>query len=611
MGLLLAGSGHPRGQHLEQHGAVGQYAEHRLLACRLRRDDGGRRAPSPAARVELQQEASADAQAAAKSPSQQPAEPVQGGPPDSDDCQSFETTGPGVGEIGTQSDCATQFAAAYGETAEGFLRNERTFLAIASALAISLFLFALSRTLLLVPMQVMFLCVAAAIAIGSAGIGLYELGWRTADQPDAAAIEAYENSDFARAVALAPGYAAAWEGAGSRGLRLHQVASGRLGGRAAEPLRHQRGLSRRRRDELRAFCVGKQAARVGVARPQRHHRPVATGVRRRVRPRDRPPERGRQAPGGSHRLHAVHSREWRRQPAGVGLPGHVVLEHPVRPELDQPARPQHRTAVHRPGRGGRGLPRRARGDEAADVEPRHDRRGDHGPHPSGGDVLLLRPPSVVVVDYQYGAAFAKPAGLEPPKGVALDTPVEVSFHYSGLEQGDVVTLMWYDSTNSASDVAETFAAVGTPGAPAPGTGTYTTPGWIFARRAAPTGSPSSSTRRSRRSTPSTSPPCPRSVSRSDTGGPPGSGQRSLHPGKPVRAPPATRSPMKLRCASTVPAPKHSPRMSRQARSGQPDRGTSGGAPPGVNTSMPEDVAPTRWCRRRRPARRPRWRCRTS
>ena len=37
---------------------------------------------------------------------------------------------------------------------------------------------------------------------------------------------------------------------------------------------------------------------------------------------------------------------------------------------------------------------------------------------------------------------------------------------------------------------------------------------------------------------------------------------SFHPGEPVRAPAATRSPMKFRCASTVPAPKHRPRMSR-------------------------------------------------
>ena len=37
---------------------------------------------------------------------------------------------------------------------------------------------------------------------------------------------------------------------------------------------------------------------------------------------------------------------------------------------------------------------------------------------------------------------------------------------------------------------------------------------------------------------------------------------SRQPGDPVRAPAATRRPMKLRWASTVPAPKHRPRMSR-------------------------------------------------
>ena len=37
---------------------------------------------------------------------------------------------------------------------------------------------------------------------------------------------------------------------------------------------------------------------------------------------------------------------------------------------------------------------------------------------------------------------------------------------------------------------------------------------------------------------------------------------SLQPGEPVRAPAETRRPMKFFCASTVPAPKHNPRMSR-------------------------------------------------
>ncbi len=437
-------------------------------------------ASSPAARVELQQEASADAQAAAKSPSQQPAEPVQGGPPDSDDCQSFETTGPGVGEIGTQSDCATQFGAAYGETAEGFLRNERTFLAIASALAISLFLFALSRTLLLVPMQVMFLCVAAAIAIGSAGIGLYELGWRTADQPDAAAIEAYENSDFARAVALAPGYAAAWEGqaaAASGCTKSLQDAS------EAEQLSpsdinedylagdemscgHFASASRQLESALQdpsvitdPWPLGSAAEFVLVTgHPKEADRLLGEAIDY---------MRSIPASGDDNQRGWVYQDMWFSS---------ILSDQSWISLLDPSTGPRFIDQVEGDEasldeREATKLPMSSRAMTGVAITDLTRQVGTFccsAPRPSSSSTTSTVP------------AFAKPAGLEPPKGVALDTPVEVSFHYSGLEQGDVVTLMWYDSTNSASDVAETFAAVGTPGAPAPGTGTYTTPGWIFA-----------------------------------------------------------------------------------------------------------------------------------
>ena len=43
---------------------------------------------------------------------------------------------------------------------------------------------------------------------------------------------------------------------------------------------------------------------------------------------------------------------------------------------------------------------------------------------------------------------------------------------------------------------------------------------------------------------------------------PASSSGLRHPGEPVRPPAETRSPMKLRWASTVPAPKQRPRMSR-------------------------------------------------
>jgi len=436
-------------------------------------------ASSPAVRSELQQEAVADAQAAQSAPRSGAATPYLEGPPDRSMCSQFVTdfpaTSDGFEQVGTQSDCAVQFATAYGETAEGFLRNERTYLAIASALAIALFLFALSRTLLLAPMQVMFLCVAAAVTVGCVVIGTYELAWRSATQPNGAAIESYENDEPARAVALDPGYAAAWEERGENDTRcapaVHDFAEAEQLDPSA-PNENELAAAETACGDLgdaqsvlisalhssdipsNSWVFGtalEYLLVVGQTKEADQNLQAAIDYMRSVAAGDHTAERGwvYQDLWFSSLL---RDRQWIEDdaPDGSGLP----FIHEV--EADEAAL-DHAEAT------GQRLPTRPM--TGVTISDLTDQVGTVSPGPAAAD------PS---------PSFLSPSQLRPPRGVTLDTPLRVGFRYAGLEAGDVVSLIWYDTADRASDVAETFEIVGTAGGPSPGTGTYTTPGWIFA-----------------------------------------------------------------------------------------------------------------------------------
>jgi len=94
-----------------------------------------------------------------------------------------------------QSDCASEFADSYGISAEGSLRNERAYLAIVSIFAVALFLFALTRSIARPEkpgMQKMFLIVGAVMTAAATGWLILEPFFKAPVQPSAAGIQAYE-----------------------------------------------------------------------------------------------------------------------------------------------------------------------------------------------------------------------------------------------------------------------------------------------------------------------------------------------------------------------------------------------------------------------------------
>jgi hypothetical protein len=442
-------------------------------------------ASTSAERSALQLQATSYAHDANESQPPRPIEPVHAVMPGGNECSRFKTPGSGVGQIGTQSDCAAEFAAAYGETAAGFLRNERTFLAIASALAISLFLFALSRTLLIVPMQVMFLCVGALTALGSVGIGVYELAWRTASQPDAAAISAYENGRFAQAVQLDPGYVDAWVGRSQFANDCTHAVQAAVEAEQLSPT----NINKSDLATTEMNCGHLKSARTQLLAALRDPAaksdpwPFGSAVEWLLVNGD--PKLADQALGQAiHYMRNISATNGTKQRGWVyeDLWFSSLLSNPI--DKLQP-------------KWGPPFIDRVEGAEAALAEQEAEPNTKLSGRPLTGVAITdvtgqigtfcctdPSPSSARSTTLSTVPAFVEPAGLRPPKGMALDTPVRVSFHFSGLEPGDVVTLMWYSNQNgdqnSTSDVAETFATVGTTGAPDAGTGSYTTPGWIFA-----------------------------------------------------------------------------------------------------------------------------------
>jgi hypothetical protein len=444
--------------------------------------------------------------------------------PPNGDCSAFSATGPGA----AKADCAAQVATAYGETAESFLRNERAYLALASALAIALFLFALCRTLLLVPMQLMFVGVATAIALGSVGIGVYEYHWRAASQPDGKAIVDYEKSDYSSAVKLAPDFMDAWSAKGdyeagncsaaisdfahaeqiepnsinennlaSEETRCRQFSSAAqllesalndpkdawAAGSAAELLLMEGALN----GPKDAWNAGSAAEILLMDGFQQEKADAFTFLETAIsymRSISVQNDAGR----GSYYQDLWFSsmlddRKW----ISKQLDPADALRWFQTVEADE-AKLDAQTVVPK-------VPTRNPGSDAithltdepsgASCTPKPP---SPTPEPSTSEPSTPEP--LPTAPAPLGAALHE---LQPvqraPKEIHLDTPLQVTFDYTGLQTGDVVTLLWYNASrftsqstlpNSTDAVAPTFEVVGQTGAPTPGSGTYTTPGSIYA-----------------------------------------------------------------------------------------------------------------------------------
>jgi hypothetical protein len=437
---------------------------------------------SPQARAELQLEAMGDANAANTAPGQQPAESLDAGPSNRSLCGSFADNESGIGQVGSQSDCAAEFAAAYGQTAESFLRNERTYLAIASALAIALFLFALSRTLFIVPMQVLFLVTAAVIALGGAGIGLYEYVWRSADQPNAAAITAYENGYFKQAVTMSPDFADAWV---QRGLydfdygRCPQTVQDLRRGAQLDP----NPINQNFLASGEMSCGQVTAASDVITKA--FHDPNIVDIQWPLS-------------SAAEFFTLLGDTKDADQALSLGIDGmRNVTSSDAKGRgwlyqdlwFSNMLEDQGWITGMAP-RQGKAFIRQVEADEAELDASTSLGRGLPTRHLSGVKISHLSDQATQVCCFgtakssnkgPAGSVLLRPSGLALPKDVTLPTPVQVSFHYTGLKSGDVVTLIWYDnSDDSSGHVAQTYEVVGQPQAPPPGAGTYMTPGWIFA-----------------------------------------------------------------------------------------------------------------------------------
>jgi hypothetical protein len=344
-----------------------------------------------------------------------------------------------------------------------------------------LFLFALSRTLFIVPMQVLFLVVASLIAVGGASIGLYEFVWRSPDQPDAAAITAYENTYFKQAVTLSPGFADAWV---QRGLANYgdctQSVQDFKRAQQLDPNPINQNLLASNEMSCGKFEAASHVILKALDDPNIANDPWPLGSAAEFLAADDDTKGADQAlTSGIEDMRNVtvnndaNQRGWLYQDQWfsnilqdqdwiTALGGHQGSAFIRLVEADE-AKLDAETST------GKGVPARdLKGVTITHLTTQVSQVCCYGSAKPSANGL-------------NGAVLLSPPGLTLPKGVTLPTPVRVSFDYTGLETGDVVTLIWYDNNSySSADVAQTYEVVGQTGAPSPGASTYTTPGWIFA-----------------------------------------------------------------------------------------------------------------------------------
>jgi hypothetical protein len=401
--------------------------------------------------------------------------PTPQGPPDRTRCHTFPQKQLVLGDVGSKSDCAAEYAAAYGRSAEDYLRNERAYLAIVSALAIALFLFALSRTLLLGSMQVMFLCVATAIVAITVGIGVFETFWVRSAQPDPRAITAYEHGHFARAVAFDPDSPDAWNQlAVDDSYNNHCAKSEADYSRAIELQPISINENDLASQEIECKHLRAAAHELQLALGDRTD-DWAEGSKAELLLAEDHPQKA------FLRLYdAVVSMEGFAR-GSQGLRGAAYSDLWFRSLLDD----QYWLVPEYAKYGARQFIDEVWGLQATLYEALSNL-----PRPTPVsttaviDTVTSHQAPVATLASPTGngspTPFTAPSGLRPARAGAFASPVTVTLRYTGLQAGNVVALMWYDENNSVLTVPQTFEVVGKAGAPAPGSGTWTTPGWIFA-----------------------------------------------------------------------------------------------------------------------------------